>query len=218
MFRASLCGIMIFIGVASASAQEGGKIPADIAEHMTEGLNNAAKVAVANVRRKQAEHRLDVLSKNDLTKDPNYSPPGAPKVPSSCATVAPAVIVADCKGCYEPAVTSLNHTRARLERLRTFYQATHEYAKASMEEMDAWAELAGHGAGVQAINEKLKIELSLKDFDKSYDNKYDELMETLKASLGEISRCEDLIFGVKDWYDRYGFIYYQFMADRYRRD
>lgn len=49
------------------------------------------------------------------------------------------------------------------------------------------------------------------------DAKYEELVEELRGSLDQIAACEEEVYGEKDWYNRFGFIYYQFMADRYRR-
>jgi hypothetical protein len=34
---------------------------------------------------------------------------------------------------------------------------------------------------------------------------------------GLLAACEERFFDTADWYDRYGFIYYAFMANRYKR-
>ena len=43
------------------------------------------------------------------------------------------------------------------------------------------------------------------------------MMGTLRRALQEVADCEARYFDVQDWYSRYGFIYYTFMEDRYRR-
>ena len=46
--------------------------------------------------------------------------------------------------------------------------------------------------------------------------KYAELIGKLKKSMVQMGVCEDK-FGVEDWYDRFGYVYYEFMADKYKR-
>ncbi len=65
---------------------------------------------------------------------------------------------------------------------------------------------------------KKGIEESLTKLGRTYDEKYRGLMQNLQATLRKISDCEAQFFDEQDWYDRYGFIYYTFMADRYKRD
>src|SRR3546814_6554130 len=49
-----------------------------------------------------------------------------------------------------------------------------------------------------------------------YDHKYTQLMEALHGQMVDMGTCEAK-YGVEDWYDRFGFIYYEFMADKYKR-
>ena len=58
---------------------------------------------------------------------------------------------------------------------------------------------------------------TFKTVQEKYDDKYEELMEKLKAALEAIARCEETVYEEKDWYQRYGFVYYEFMAARYQR-
>jgi hypothetical protein len=51
----------------------------------------------------------------------------------------------------------------------------------------------------------------------AYDNKYAQLMAHLKQELEAIAKCEEQVYGEKDWYQRYGFMYYEFMSGRYQR-
>src|SRR3546814_1071411 len=52
------------------------------------------------------------LSESDKTYAPNYTPPGAPSVPSKCMENA------DCVPCYEKAYAGLNKSRTNLEKVR----------------------------------------------------------------------------------------------------
>ena len=42
-------------------------------------------------------------------------------------------------------------------------------------------------------------------------------MAKLEAALRQIAECEERVYGEKRWYDRWGFMYYEFMAARYQR-
>ena len=55
------------------------------------------------------------------------------------------------------------------------------------------------------------------NFYKSYDNKYKEFDVKLNSILHEIDRCEEKL-GFEDWYSKIGFIYYNFMSDKYKRN
>jgi hypothetical protein len=146
------------------------------------------------------------LSDKDSSYDPNYNPPGAPQVPSHCPD-------GSCS-CFEGAYEKLNRTRANLERLRAVRGVTEDFYKASVSFGD---DVSGiHGvAGLAWQAERRKIEASFKGFKTAYNQKYQELMGNLHEALMEVSECENKEFNEPDWYDRYGFMYYQFMESRY---
>jgi hypothetical protein len=43
------------------------------------------------------------------------------------------------------------------------------------------------------------------------------MLPNLRGALDALGKCEEKYFNEPDWYDRYGFMYYTFMADRYKR-
>ena len=47
--------------------------------------------------------------------------------------------------------------------------------------------------------------------------KYAELMALLQKTLQRIAACEEKVFDNKSWYERFGFMYYEFMAAFYKR-
>jgi hypothetical protein len=53
-------------------------------------------------------------------------------------------------------------------------------------------------------------------FKQTYDNKYRDLMGSLQRALMAIDGCERQ-YGMTDWYQRFGFIYFEFMKDKYKR-
>jgi hypothetical protein len=154
---------------------------------------------------------FDALSPDDKANDANY-PPGPNPLPSAC-TEHPD----QCAQCgFESALADLQATRYRLEKLRRIYASTKSFVGHSLAIGDSMAGSAGVG-GLAWVDQRLKIEQSFKGMQTAYDNKYTELMAGLKKSLESLAKCEEQVYGEKDWYDRYGFMYYEFMAGRYER-
>ena len=172
-----------------------------------EGAPRAA-AAVRSVR--EALERAGILDPADRDYEPREVPDGQPDVPSSCEGIS------ECLQCYVPAMDGLNATRLRLEKLRALYASTYKYAKAKISFADGAS--AVHGVSALAWQKyKSGVNASLKQLDRAYDDKYAELMERLLSDLEEIDRCEAEIMEVPNWYDRYGFVYYAFMKDAYRK-
>ena len=144
----------------------------------------------------------------ELKADPN--PKGMPKVPSKCAEGS------GCGDCFAQAQADLKHLRFSLEKLRAIGSWTDKFTKKSIAFGDSVSGVHGV-AGLGWQPERARIEESYAQFGKAYDAKYEELIGDLEGALRGIGQCEARHFGTPDWYDRYGFIYYSFMADRYRR-
>jgi hypothetical protein len=136
---------------------------------------------------------------------------GAPEVPSSCANEGAA-----CGECYTDGVRQLNGMRLNLERLRCYYSAYKRFVEASIAFGDntsgihavtglAWQ---NERAGIVAEFDKLKL---------TYDTKYQQMLPNLRAALEKIGQCEGQYFHNPDWYQRFGYIYFTFMSDRYKR-
>ncbi len=146
------------------------------------------------------------LSDADKGYDPNYNPPGSPQVPSDCPDGG--------QPCFASAYEKLNRCRANLERLRAVRGVTEDFFKASLSFGD---DVSGiHGvAGLAWQAERRKIEQSFKGFKTAYESKYRELMGKLQEALLDVSACEKSVYNESDWFNRYGFMYYQFMESRY---
>jgi len=149
------------------------------------------------------------LSEGDKTLSPNYAPPGAPSVPSKCMENK------DCKPCFEKAHAGLNKTRTHLEKVRGRYKYTHRFTKLGQQVLTAAGAAGGGIAALGASAENIKVDKALDDFDNVVKAKNKELLAKLEGNLKEISACEAKFYQNDDWYNRYGFTYYQFMLANY---
>ena len=75
---------------------------------------------------------------------------------------------------------------------------------------------AGVG-GLDWVTERDKILKSYQGEQRACNAKYEELMGLLQKALHDFAKCEELAFGEENWYERYGFIYYESMRGLYQR-
>ena len=119
-----------------------------------------------------------------------------------------------CASCFLDARTRFNEARFSLSRLETIYKCTKKMTKAAKAFGDSFSTATKSGLGWSSA--RRDIEASEVRLEKAYDEKYAELMRKLHSSLIDMSVCEAK-YGLEDWYDRFGFVYYEFMSDRYKR-
>lgn len=148
-------------------------------------------------------------------------PPGMPAIPSFCPDEAEGAASTvsdsrgDCARCFVEARDEFNKVRYNLEQLRVIYKCTKDFSKKAIAFGD-------NTSGVHAISglawqaEKVKIEGSVKNLENAYDLKYAELIGKLQESLIALAVCEEE-FGTPDWYDRYGYMFYEFVKEKYKR-
>lgn len=170
---------------------------------------------------------IDLLSEDDAPFEPDLDPGEMPRLPGHCTDGPSETTVAslpdqtaddvgdDCT-CYKQAYDDLAFVRRYLEKLRAIYGSTTNYSSKMIAFGDSMAGIHG-GFGVAWPAERLGIEESVVNLGKTYDKKYEAYLETLKAALMKIDQCEAQYHDEHNWYSRFGFIYYTFMADRYRR-
>ncbi len=158
---------------------------------------------------KAANGAYGPLSKGDGDLAPNYEPQGAPSVPSKCMENP------DCRPCYEKAYKGVNKTRINLERVRARYAFAHRFTTQGTAFMQGVANVAGGAAALGAQVETIKVNSAVSEFDQVVRKKNTELLGVLKGNLQEVSSCEAKYYKNDDWYDRYGYIYYQFMVAHY---
>lgn len=152
----------------------------------------------------------DGLVADDSEFDPDYDPPGSPQIPSACAESE------ECNACYEKAVRQINFYRFSLDKGRGIANNTLGYAKKALAFGDTGSGTFGVGGLSWSIDARPKIEKATEKLRKTYQTKYGEWISGLEDALKELGQCEEENFGERDWYGRFGYIYYSFMADRYK--
>jgi len=141
----------------------------------------------------------------------DLSTAGAPSMPASCANNLSA-----CGKCYSDAYRELNGMRVNLERLRCTYRAYKRY-------VDAAVAFGDNASGIHAVTglawqtERAGIVQEMENLNRVYDQKYAAMMPNLEHALQSVGACEAEFYNERDWYNRFGFMYYTFMADRYKR-
>ena len=141
----------------------------------------------------------------------DLSPASAPAVPASCAGNQSA-----CGKCYDDAIRDLNGMRLNLERLRCYYSAYKRFVDASISFGDSASGI--HAVtGLEWQNERAGIVAEYDNLKHAYDEKLQQMLPNLRSALGKVADCEREFFHEPDWYERFGFLYYSFMADRYKR-
>lgn len=144
--------------------------------------------------------------------------PGEPRIPSFCD-----IPITDtgwdtnesCAGCFKEARKNFNETRYLFTQLATIYRCTKDFSEAAIAFGD---NVSGyHGvSGMAWQTQKRNIEKSVIELQQAYDNKYNQLVQSLHNNLIELSKCEAR-YGTDDWYDRFGYMYFEFMRDKYKR-
>lgn len=152
----------------------------------------------------------DALAPGDGRCDPDYSPAGSPEVPSACAGSEA------CNECYEKAVRDIDFYRFSLDKGRCLASSTIDFAKKAMAFGDSASGSFGVGGMAWSLKARPEIEKAVAKLRKTYQGKYGEWVSGLERSLRALGRCEEEHFGERDWYGRFGYVYYSFMADRYR--
>ena len=132
-----------------------------------------------------------------------------PEVPSSCAENAA------CNECFERAYADVNFVRNTLERLRTLSKLTIEYIQKSESFGDSMAGMTGIAA-LQWQVSKRDIEKERRNFNNTTREKYNQLIEAMRRNLQKVADCEQQHFNNPDWYNRYGFMYFNFIKEAYR--
>jgi len=135
-------------------------------------------------------------------------PPGMPSIPSFCESN-------ECQQCFVDARSALNKNRYRLEKLKTIYDCTKNYIDVAIAFGNSFSSLPG-GGGMAWGFERIKLEKSINKLKVSYDQKYQELMQSQQQLLMDLNDCENE-HGLQDWYDRFGHLLYEFNAMYYKR-
>lgn len=151
---------------------------------------------------------MQALDENECV--PDFTTPAEAMMPTGCASNE------ECASCYDESINRLNTVRKSLARMRCIYTNTKKFTDAAISFGDNVSGI--HGVmGIAWQNERRGIEKSLQDFEKTYDKKYADLMTSMQTALNGINACEAK-FGMRDWYQRFGFLYFEMMKEKYKRD
>ncbi|MEP6676919.1 MAG: hypothetical protein ABJA78_17285 [Ferruginibacter sp.] len=121
----------------------------------------------------------------------------------------------ECQSCYTGAYRELAFIRRQLARLSCIYNNTKTFNQAALAFGD-------NASGIHAVtglawqNARGEIVAAYASFKHTYDTKYEGMIGSLQKALMDISRCEGQ-YGSPDWYQRFGFIYFEMMKEKYKR-
>lgn len=142
-----------------------------------------------------------------INAGPGYS--ARERIPSFCEDQE------GCDKCFLAAREQFNLSRYYLTRLATIHSCTIQMTDSAKAFGDSFSSATKSGLGW--YDARLKIEESVKSLNKAYDAKYAELMGDLGNSMADMAVCEAQ-YGLEDWYDRFGFMYFEFVKDKYKRE
>ncbi|HMT09374.1 MAG TPA: hypothetical protein PKA82_15330 [Pyrinomonadaceae bacterium] len=120
-----------------------------------------------------------------------------------------------CATCYDAAYKKLNDVRKRLAKLKCLGNSTKSYVTAAQ----AFGDNVSSVHAVQGLawqRQRKEITDAYTKFKAAYDAKYKELMTTLVDAMNDVAACEAKN-GNPDWFQRFGFMYVEFMAEKYKR-
>lgn len=139
-----------------------------------------------------------------------YSDSSGPTVPSHCAESE------SCSECYTEAVTAINFNRYYIERARCITAANIKMANSAMAFGDSSSGVHGVTGLSWSLGGKPQIQEAVTDLKKTYTDKAAIYLRNLEGSLKKLGQCEAENYGETDWYQRYGWIYHNFMKAKYQ--
>ncbi len=150
----------------------------------------------------------ETLSANECT--PNFDTKENARMSSTCRGRA------ECQMCYRDAVKKMDFYRKQLGRMSCIYKNTTSFSGSAISFGDSYSGFHGMSGAAWQV-QKGSIRQSLTKLKVTYDSKYSEFIKGLGTSLREFDACETQ-FGGADWYQKNGFIYFEFMQEKYKRN
>ncbi len=200
----------------NAVADEGayGKAVGDLLEQLKSFLEHQENV-------KDFWEALEGLSKDEALPDESQR---GPTLPSSCLDAAWTIPPQDraisspryqaCQ-CMTDAVDKLRRNRQMLEKLRIIVANQKNFVDKAIALGNSFAQL--HTVlGLQWIGvRKHDIEEPYDEFKRLSNQKHQAVMAAVQKDLKDISDCEAKL-GEPDWYQKFGFMYYEFLYAAYK--
>lgn len=138
-----------------------------------------------------------------------YTDAAGPTVPSQCAERD------DCRQCYERAVKQIDFNRFYIERARCITAANVKMANSAMAFGDSASGIHAVTGLSWQLQGKPQIKEAVEKLKKTYTSKAGDYLGNLERSLKQLGQCEAEHYGQDDWYQRYGWIYHNFMKAKY---
>ncbi len=120
-----------------------------------------------------------------------------------------------CETCFQTSFGKINFYRRQLARLRCIYNNTKTFTDNAIAFGDNMSGIHAM-SGMRWQQVRIDIMKNYKTMQGTYDRRYIEFMGGLQESLRELDTCM-YIAGENNWYIKSGFIYYEFMQERYKR-
>lgn len=157
----------------------------------------------------EAMQDWNALDEADANCGAAYTDSSAPTVPSSCAENDA------CKSCYSEAVRQIDFNRFYIERARCITSAHVKMAKSAMSFGDSASGVHGVAGLSWQLQGKPQIEQAVTQLKATYTHKAGQYISGFETSLKKLGQCEAEHFGERDWYQRYGWIYLNFIKSNY---
>lgn len=152
---------------------------------------------------------LESLDGDEAACGSAYTEASGPTVPSQCAEHE------ECAQCYSEAVRKIDFNRFYIERARCITATNVKMANSAM----AFGDSASGIHAVSGLSWKLQgkpqIEQAVASLRQTYTSKAGQYLGGLEGALKKLGKCEATYYGQDDWYQRYGWIYYNFMKAKY---
>ncbi|MBB1061220.1 hypothetical protein [Marilutibacter spongiae] len=152
---------------------------------------------------------LDALDATEAGCGSAYTDSSGPTVPSHCAEGDA------CRQCYEEAVRKIDFNRFYIERARCITAANVKMANSAMAFGDSASGIHAVSGLSWQLQGKPQIEQAVGKLKQTYTHKAGQYLDGLQGALKELGQCEAEHYGEDDWYQRYGWIYHNFMQAKY---
>jgi len=151
----------------------------------------------------------NALDESDAQCGAAYSDTSAPTVPSSCAEDSA------CQQCYQEAARKLDFNRFYIERARCITVAHVKMANSAMAFGDSASGVHGVAGLSWQLQGKPQIKQAVEKLKGTYTQKAGQYLDGIDGALRRLGECEAEHHGERDWYQRYGWIYLNFMKAKY---
>ena len=199
----------------------------ELHERIMSSIDEFYENQVLRIEREFESRQQDSESVDDSEKDPNRQPKKnsnsqddkdntgdehQAKGPNPPSEENPDNQKKDCS-CLAKPYADLKKQQQSLEKLLKIGQHTKKVTDYGISFGDNFSGVHGV-SGLVWQKQRAKVLKSIDQFDVTYKNKYRELIEKLYKVLIKIDECEKKL-GYDNWYNQWGFIYYEFMRERY---